>query len=73
MALEEEFETEIPDEEAEKNNFCSGSCRLRQRKSIIMTKNAVVTGLRMSDTNRMEERRLKSLLEGKSVLKPLIS
>ena len=30
MALEEEFETEIPDEEAE-NNLCAGSYRLRQR------------------------------------------
>ena len=31
MALEEEFDTEIPDEEAEKNNYCSVSNRLHQR------------------------------------------
>jgi acyl carrier protein len=29
MALEEEFETEIPDEEAEKNHYCSSCNRLR--------------------------------------------
>ncbi len=31
MALEEEFETEIPDEKAEKNHHCSRSNRLHQR------------------------------------------
>jgi len=34
MALEEEFETEIPDEEAEKDHDCSIGLRLYQRQSL---------------------------------------
>ena len=35
MALEEEFETEIPDEAAEKTDHRSGSYRLHHRQSLI--------------------------------------